>query len=458
MPPVKKGDKKVIYDHTEILAKKISCMKCHGKMVVGDGAVPRNRCSNCHAELHKIEKYSDTELMHKNHITDHKIECNQCHTDVQHKSVARTESVRPDCNSCHTNTHNAQLQMFIGKGGKRVKYHPSLMFSAGLNCQACHVYHEMSRGFEIDNDTLTANEKSCEPCHGKGYSKLLGIWKKQTDTKIRQIEKILKISEREVKKIKDPAKKNEADKLYSDAIYNFELVKFGKSIHNISFANILLKKSYQLAKESLIARPGVSLPPFNTKHSMIPGECSNCHKKILVKTVDIFGLKFVHKRHLSHEEISCQKCHSNISKHGQLVVKKSDCMNCHHDKKMEEKCSVCHTQQADIYAGKFSGKDMNTPNIMKDDVSCSGCHYDDDSKIIRPKKSVCSNCHDKDYEEMFEEWIADSEKVLKSLERKAASSNKAVRERAKKILIILRKDGSKGIHNPELYQKLEEGI
>ncbi len=69
------------------------------------------------------------------------------------------------------------MNIFIGKGGKGLPSHPSPMFEAGLNCQACHTSHQFSSGFKEKGTTLMANGVSCEKCHGKGYQKVLENWK-----------------------------------------------------------------------------------------------------------------------------------------------------------------------------------------------------------------------------------------------------------------------------------------
>jgi len=139
--PVAENDIMPEYDHIFVLDNDIDCNSCHGEMVVGDGAVLESRCNTCHADIGKISQMSDDEFMHKMHITDHKVECENCHLPIQHKSIARTKDIFPECQGCHNTPHQAQIDLFTGTGGKSVTSHPSSMFTAGLNCQACHIYH-----------------------------------------------------------------------------------------------------------------------------------------------------------------------------------------------------------------------------------------------------------------------------------------------------------------------------
>lgn len=457
IPPVKKEgkNKNIVYDHTNVLAKKIGCYKCHGNMVVGDGAVPKDRCNNCHAEQDKIDQYDQTELMHKNHITDHKIECKQCHTEIQHKSIARTEEITPECNSCHTDPHKLQLMMFTGKGGKNVPNHPSAMFETGLNCQACHQYHNFSVSFKEKGDTMVASGLSCEPCHGKGYNKILENWKIQTDKRVMQLDRILDKVKTEIKKIKEPEIKNAAEKKLSDAIFNFKMVKFGNSIHNISFSNKLLEQSFKLALESLGKKKNsVKLPHYDHESDIVPGECSNCHMGIERTTVKAFGWDFPHYKHLVQQNISCKECHSNAVVHGRLITKKEDCMSCHHDKKQKKKCKACHETQNMIFNSKLDFSTFNIPNVMIEDIECSDCHVVDSGIISKPGKEKCSDCHEEDYEEMYIEWRSETIKLLGKLEKKVRKLNLKKGDKAFDLLILLNRDGSNGIHNPELYEKL----
>lgn len=457
------GDPLLTYDHKRVVEKQIKCQKCHGNMVVGDGTVPKIRCSSCHADKEKIKLYDDTELMHKNHIADHKIECQQCHTDIQHKSIARSEFVKPDCHTCHPDFHNAQLFLFTGKGGRGIPDHPSPMFDSGLNCQACHIFHRSADDFEEKGESLLAKGESCEPCHGKGYNKIISQWKTQTNRRMAKLEKALEGARAIIEKRKTQKGYPTARQKLDDAVYNYKLVKYGNSIHNIAFANKLMEKSYQLAAAGLKeAGSGKKLPYFEKESRIVPGECSNCHVGLERRIKEVFGWKFSHLTHLKEQKLSCGYCHSNERIHGQLIIGKQDCMNCHHKgigKEKETDCNTCHENQYAVYYSRIDFVTFKIPNIMAEDVSCDDCHKDEKGKLYRPGKSVCSNCHEKDYEEMFDEWESTSLELLQKLREKVRQNRLDKGDPAYDILMLLERDGSKGIHNPELYEKLiEEAI
>jgi 5-methylcytosine-specific restriction endonuclease McrA len=449
------------FDHTLVLERKVTCQKCHGDMVVGDGSVPKIRCNSCHGDAEKIEQYSNGPLMHKNHITDHKIECDQCHTAIQHKSVSRSEWVKPDCNACHPDFHNAQLKLFSGKGGKGIPNHPSPMFESGLNCQACHLYHQASDGFEDKGAVTVANAGSCESCHGKGYGTMIERWKSQTN---RSIEKLVKILDTTKKIVSDnPAKPgfDNAKKKLEDADYNYKLVKFGNSIHNIAFANQLLKKSYNLAQECLRdVESDQQLPEFMVEEPITPGDCYNCHSDLMKgKEIPAFGLSYSHDRHINIQKLPCSTCHSNEQVHGQLVVDKKDCMACHHSEERFEKqpqCGSCHKTQQAFYFSKFQFAELDSPNVMVEDVGCLDCHKNEDDQIYRPGKQTCVECHDEDYGKTHDEWQKTSEEWIRKLREKVKNENLKEGDKAFDTLKLLEKDGSKGMHNPELYETLAE--
>jgi nitrate/TMAO reductase-like tetraheme cytochrome c subunit len=183
--PIPTEDRPTVkYDHTLVNEKAIDCQKCHGNMQVGDGAVPKERCSSCHAEAEKIERYSDVNAIHKYHVTEHKVECQTCHLMIQHKSITRTVDIKPDCNNCHESEHVEQLTLFLGKSLHSEINVPNPMFNAGLNCKACHIFHKYEGSVSGLSQSTVANGESCEKCHGTGYAKLFDRWEEIMQQKV----------------------------------------------------------------------------------------------------------------------------------------------------------------------------------------------------------------------------------------------------------------------------------
>jgi hypothetical protein len=250
-------------------------------------------------------------------------------------------------------------------------------------------------------------------------------------------------------------------KKVDDAVFNYKLVKYGNSIHNIAFANKLLDRANQFAEESLKEVNSTrKLPYYEPETHMVPGECSNCHAGVEHLEATIFGWKYSHRNHLKKQGLSCNRCHSHEHAHGRLIIGKQDCMNCHHKEMTEARvpeCKTCHGTQRAVYFSRIAFSTLKIPNVMADAIGCIDCHQDEKKKLLRrPDKTICSNCHEKEYEDMFAEWENNSVTLLNRLRKKVKESKLRAGDIPYEILKLLENDGSKGIHNPELYEKLLE--
>ena len=150
------------YNHSLVFDNGFTCDKCHSDTIIGDGRVPPENCYKCHWETERLEKFNDTDLMHTVHIHKSKIECNQCHMEIQHKINKEIETIA-DCQTCHIDHHKAQKALFIGEGGKGIDHPiPNIMLAKGLSCKGCHIFHEIKGGGTLQSDTLVSEAKACE--------------------------------------------------------------------------------------------------------------------------------------------------------------------------------------------------------------------------------------------------------------------------------------------------------
>ena len=388
------------YDHTLVAKNDISCMSCHTNTILGNGEVGKERCFQCHFENEKLEKYGDTEFMHNSHIKKHSMKCFVCHTPIQHKVQKIDPNSPSDCISCHSNSHSSQVNLYTGEGGFDVEKTPSVMYMNGINCKGCHVFHEQDKN---DVQTTKAGSSSCEKCHGSGYDNLLKQWKTASEQRLLTINSIYKVVTNQVKNSKS-SNKSEAEKTLEEAFHNIRIVETGKSVHNILFADKLLTSAYGLMKKSLtLVGSSAGLPDFKSSSEFIPNECYNCHSGIQEVTVKKFGMDFSHNLHIVKNKISCDKCHSNSEKHGELILNKQSCNSCHHSQsKNDESCSKCHKFQSEVYNGSFLNK--NQPDFMKQGGStCIDCHISSD-KVVKPDNKICLKCHEAGYEESMTDW------------------------------------------------------
>jgi len=467
-PPVARADQEEPpkYDHTRVLAQQIECVKCHGTMVVGDGAVPRERCYACHWERERLEQFHNTDLMHAKHITESKIECDRCHLSMQHKSVQK-ERAMPECETCHSDFHTMQKDLFVGHGGIGLADRPNPMFKKGLSCQGCHVLHGGAGDLHLNGNTFTASGESCEPCHGTGYNRLLQNWNKAINEKTRIIGKALADAEQIRKRSSSVQGKTEtADSLFHAAQFNYEIVHLGKPIHNIVYANELLEAAHdQLDGFFSALAPDYRLPSLGRSDKLVPAGCVNCHIGIEDINVRIYGLDYSHKRHLINAGLDCTRCHSNQQRHGELVVQREDCLSCHHSR-AESECGNCHTVQKEIIRGESPSLPLGDADIMfASDVGCRDCHELPDGNIARPVPQRCVDCHDRDYADTQREWLAEFAALKQSVgeylkeaeARSGVAGGGELISRVRSHIQVIEADGSQGTHNHfELMRILEE--
>ncbi len=405
------------YDHSLVVQNDIPCTSCHTNTIVGNGEVARERCFQCHFEQERLDKINDINFMHTTHITKHSMKCFMCHSTIEHKIQKIDPSQPPDCISCHGSAHSSQVSLFTGENGFDVEKTPSVMFLNGINCKGCHIFHETT---SKDVAITKAGKKSCEKCHGSGYDKLITQWQTATEKRLALINSIYHTVKAQVDNSKN-ANVNNAKTLLDNAYHNIKIVEVGKSVHNISFADKLLVASYNIMVKALVEiNSPVKLPEFKSGSEFIPNECYSCHAGIQEINKNIYGLSFSHNMHIVKQKVPCDKCHSNAEKHGELILTKQNCNNCHHSQnKGNESCEKCHSFQTSVYNGNFMNK--NQPDFMKQaNVGCVDCHVSGNS-VVKPDGKICAKCHKPDYESQALDWKKDINGLTKEVETLLAS-------------------------------------
>ena len=451
------------FNHALVYNSGFECNKCHSHTILGDGDVPRENCYKCHWERDRLDKYEDTDLMHYTHIASHKIECNLCHLDIQHKIIKDINTIA-DCQTCHTDYHKAQKILFLGEGGKGVSHPmPNIMLEKGLSCKGCHIFHEEKGGRVIKSETFVSKDEACESCHGKGFARIMREWEISTNKKLSQIRFIYGKAANELNLTKN-ANKEKARQFLEEAAFNIDIVERGKGVHNVEYSQELLSASYNKIVEALKTIGSAYEPgPFLAVAKEVPTQCYNCHAGIEEIDRQIFGLNFPHKKHLIEQKIQCSSCHSNVRKHGEFIATKQSCALCHHqDTTMD--CTGCHQLQKAIYeGGELNGYDIPGDIMFEAEASCTDCHLNAENQIFRFEANKCLDCHDEEYKDIFMEWqnsvkeLIDSVKGSLKEKRKLtlSSEEKAQLLHVEKILQKIELDGSSGVHN---YSFLEETL
>ncbi len=442
------------FDHTPVFDNGYRCDKCHSRIVSGDGEVPKENCDKCHFERDRLEKYNDTDLMHRTHITANKIECEQCHREIQHKIVKDIETIA-DCQACHQGTHSAQKILYTGQGGKGIPHPmPNIMLEKGLSCQGCHMFH-VGSGRLDRGDTLTASGAACESCHGRGFDRILKNWENSTKKRLAEIKDISAQAAVAVRSAAGP-KKKESSALLDEARFNIDIVEKGKSVHNMAYSQELLTASLEKIREALAVVGSSYRPEATTLLSReTPNACLTCHAGIEEITRPVFGLQFSHRKHAVGQKLKCSTCHSNVRRHGELTATKASCASCHHQES-KKSCGECHALQKTLFEGGAL-EDVKVPkDIMAEaGASCPDCHLDKAKKVVRPDGGACVACHDEKYRATFTEWRDDVrsrvEKIRSTLhalyKKPLTDPEKAVVQKTEEALRMIDLDGSSGIHN-----------
>jgi len=436
----------------------VTCVQCHGGTVAGDGSVARERCFSCHWDQARLAQISDPTYLHEVHITEHSIECLNCHSLVEHRVVLARNLAQVNCQGCHPNLHEAQQVLFTGHGARHVPSMPNPMFTRGVQCQSCHVYHT---GVEFPQlgENVVAREQTCERCHGQGFSQLLDRWNQLLRTRVGE----LRAMEATVR-ARLPRSDTAGAALVDSARFNLDIIIAGKPVHNAVYAGVVLDSTYALLKRAAAtARPRVTLPPFHvtvtTGAEKLPTACGNCHFGITQGTVKAFGkYPFSHNVHVVDQGFDCTMCHSNAEKHGTIVVRPADCADCHHTEDNRARCVICHTDQAALFLGRspiFGDRPAPLSNVHIEQP-CTACHLRN-GEVVPATRQTCSRCHEAGYGNVAAEWQATTRSGLAAAranlgrvatERLTASQRETYRL-ARASIDALGADGSSGVHDAQ---------
>jgi hypothetical protein len=465
------------FNHRKYIDRGVACEKCHLSVVQGDAHVPEGKCLECHNEPEILVTKYPSQSLHRNHVTDHKIECSSCHTPLRHEigqipTITHTPS---NCDKCHSkDAHMGPKEFYRGTGGIGVPDSPSLMFLTNVDCVACHRRAETSQAaLHTTKYEEKAIGEACVDCHGEGFDETLTHWKtflskmeNETSQRIINVQKVLYESEKAQGK---PTDSKKAKTLLNEARQNYSLVNLGRGVHNIEYAIKLLNVANSKAEQALAAADK-NYKPQEIKTNIT---CNSlCHVGIEKRTVPFNDTKFSHETHSAGLGIKCSDCHSPRENHGKTYLK--NCAGCHHGKEIKKVgCGDCHLNVKKLVEGKGGLGVKEKPSIKLGVVECVDCH----KGVVSKKKETfdtikkrCIECHDQSYGEMAVRWKTTSEELVK----KVAPKLVRVKEEIEKIekrgghTFVFRKlygeaefnyqlaKKGNGIHNPEYTEELIE--
>ncbi|HUL36612.1 MAG TPA: cytochrome c3 family protein [Thermodesulfobacteriota bacterium] len=475
-----KGDIKVkgwSFNHRKYIARGVACEKCHLSVVQGDGHVPEGKCLECHNEPVILSTKYRPEFMHQKHVTDHKIECSNCHTPLRHEigQIPTMAQIPSNCDKCHNkDMHLGPRDFYRGTGGIGVPESPSLMLTTNVDCIACH--RKAEEGKAALHRTRYADRvigEACVDCHGEGFDETLKQWKSllskaENETNQRIFDAQKRLYEFEKANGNAPGFKK-AQNLLNEARHNYSFVLLGKGVHNVEYAFKLLNAANNRTEQVLgIVNKGYQPRDFKTSMT-----CTTlCHVGIEKRAVPFNETKFSHQTHIAGKGQKCSDCHSPRENHGKTILK--NCAGCHHGNETKKvKCQDCHAPIQKIIQGKGGIGVQERPSSKLDVVECVDCHRSVGAKRKGSFDSIkkrCIECHDQSYGEMVIRWKATSEDSLRNIEPKL----KKVKEEIERIELsgghtfVFRKlygdaefnynlaKNGKGVHNLDYAEELLE--
>ncbi|HXI04462.1 MAG TPA: cytochrome c3 family protein [Candidatus Saccharimonadales bacterium] len=370
-------------NHADVERYGMECTWCHARPEGSDGAVPRERCVTCHNDPKRLEKYGETDFLHRMHVTEHKVDCMTCHLEIEHVSKPAIEKAAAACSTCHLKGHGPQMDLYSGVGGRGVEPIPDPMFLAGVRCEGCHIEvpgHE--------TDTKHASELSCMSCHGPTYRKIFFSWKdgvrERTEGLGRQLSETTAALRGNV-----PASLN-------DARFNFNLVSSGHGVHNVRYSYALLDRAHDDMNQ---ARTDYGLGKLPVPWTKIPYDspCLQCHQGIEGQSGEFAGQAYSHSPHVLKQGIECTTCHRPHEERakGEIVrYGPGGCVDCHHRSSVSRSCTSCHASIMKRTVKSFRGDFPHSLHVGEMGLECTNCHDVSAGGQVKLNKEFCAGCHE----------------------------------------------------------------
>jgi predicted CXXCH cytochrome family protein len=253
----------VMFTHELVYERGADCADCHSDLVRGNGAVPPERCTVCHNRQDDLRRIDDHEFLHQMHVTDHKIDCLDCHLEIQHSlDPHRIESAVANCQSCHPNEHGEQIRLLRGEGAKSVAIDRGNMAVAGIACKTCHQESAISA---TGATLLKASTTVCLQCHDAAATERLLVQHEQ------QKESLVAI-DMELARVREAIPAANLDETRAKGVLqrlenldgDLQFLRVGNSIHNMHYADSLVRALVEqlraLCRELNIDEPTIAMP------------------------------------------------------------------------------------------------------------------------------------------------------------------------------------------------------
>jgi len=382
------------FDHRDVATYGMACQSCHEAVVRGTGEVPRVRCFACHNQPERLARYGETEFLHDWHVSRHKVDCANCHLEIDHgtpRTATVTAAARDagSCGACHGSGHDAQQDLYRGVGGRGVPDMPGPMAAAGVTCQGCHNGEAVAaQGAPLEPVIQRADAVSCMSCHGPSYAGILDSWRRGVGERVGALQREMEASVGAMGLEPPPA--------WQDARHNFLLVSQGHGVHNVNFAYALLDKTWEQMNEARRAKGLAALErPWRVVGGS-SGRCLVCHAGVESQRGSFAGKAFDHGPHLLEAGLECAACHRTHEERapGEIVrFGPAGCIPCHHRAApaASAACLQCHKDVTTRIVHSFRG-DFSHQTHLENELKCGDCHNPSAGQL-RPTPAACAQCH-----------------------------------------------------------------
>lgn len=253
----------VKFTHDLAYERGTDCASCHSDLVRGKGEVPLERCSVCHNRRDDLRRIDDHEFLHQTHVTDHKVDCLDCHLEIQHTlDPYKIERGAADCQSCHPNEHAAQIRLLRGDGGKSIAPQHGRMATAGMTCRSCHQAQEIS----VSGDVVwKASAGVCLQCHDAAANERLLARHEQLEDALSALNAdLVRVREAIAAANLEEPRSSAITQRLRDLSDDLHFLQVGNSIHNMHYADSLSRALVEnlraVCRELNIAEPTIELP------------------------------------------------------------------------------------------------------------------------------------------------------------------------------------------------------
>jgi nitrate/TMAO reductase-like tetraheme cytochrome c subunit len=258
----------VKFTHDLAFKKGVDCKSCHGDLIRGNGNVPRERCLSCHNREGDLEHIQDHVFMHAKHVTEHKVDCIQCHTPILHSlDPKKLEHAASDCQSCHPNHHQEQVNLLEGKGarfldgkGDKTASESNLMIDVRIECRTCHTIRETS---STGTELVRGSKAMCAMCHDAATVKQFETYHVSLRGALPTLQATLAKVENAVRQPGDHSDKLVAE--VNNLRHDLDLLAKGNDIHNMHYATKVVGEVTQrlaaVCRQLKVDVPNIKLPP-----------------------------------------------------------------------------------------------------------------------------------------------------------------------------------------------------